>query len=134
MATTFKINKGATMPYLRMELVNDGRSDYHKAYLALQAADGVTFSMWNKETGIYKIANATADIVYDEYSGCEERYIIQYRWKKRDTDESGRYVGQFKIRFSDNIVMEGVTFPSGDLVMPIEETLYIDIADSGLRK
>lgn len=134
MAMAFKINKGATMPYLRMELVNDGRSDYHKAYLALQAADGVTFSMWNKETGIYKIANATADIVYDEYSGCEERYIIQYRWKKRDTNESGRYVGQFKIRFSDNIVMEGVTFPSGDLIMPIEETLYIDIADSGLKK
>ena len=134
MAMAFKINKGATMPYLRMELVNDGRSDYHKAYLALQAADGVTFSMWNKETGIYKIANAAADIVYDEYSGCEERYIIQYRWNKRDTNESGRYVGQFKIRFSDNIVMEGVTFPSGDLIMPIEETLYIDIADSGLRK
>ncbi len=134
MAMAFKINKGATMPYLRMELVNDGRSDYHKAYLALQAADGVTFSMWNKETGIYKIANAQADIVYDEYSGCEERYIIQYRWKKRDTNESGRYVGQFKIRFSDNIVMEGVTFPSGDLIMPIEETLYIDIADSGLKK
>ena len=134
MAMTFKINKGATMPYLRMELVNDGRSDYHKAYLALQAADSVTFSMWNKETGIYKIANALADIVYDEYSGCEERYIIQYRWKKRDTSESGRYVGQFKIKFSDNIVMEGVTFPSGDLIMPIEETLYIDIADSGLKK
>ena len=134
MAMAFKINKGATMPYLRMELVNDGRSDYHKAYLALQAAEGVTFSMWDKETGIYKIANAPADIVYDEYSGCEERYIIQYRWKKRDTDESGRYVGQFKIRFSDNIVMEGVTFPSGDLIMPIEETLYIDIADSGLKK
>lgn len=134
MAMTFKINKGATMPYLRMELVNDGRSDYHKAYLALQAAEGVTFSMWNKETGIYKIANAPADIVYDEYSGCEERYIIQYRWNKRDTNESGRYVGQFKIRFSDNIVMDGVTFPSGDLIMPIEETLYIDIADSGLKK
>jgi hypothetical protein len=134
MAMAFKINKGATMPYLRMELVNDGRSDYHKAYLALQAAEGVTFSMWDKETGIYKIANAPADIVYDEYSGCEERYIIQYRWKKRDTNESGRYVGQFKIRFSDNIVMEGVTFPSGELVMPIEETLYIDIADSGLKK
>lgn len=134
MAMAFKINKGATMPYLRMELVNDGRSDYHKAYLALQAADGVTFSMWNKETGIYKVANEPADIVYDEYSGCEERYIIQYRWKKRDTNESGRYVGQFKIRFSDNIVMDGVTFPSGDLIMPIEETLYIDIADSGLKK
>lgn len=134
MAMAFKINKGATMPYLRMELVNDGRSDYHKAYLALQATEGVTFSMWDKETGIYKIANAPADIVYDEYSGCEERYIIQYRWKKRETNESGRYVGQFKIRFSDNIVMEGVTFPSGELVMPIEETLYIDIADSGLKK
>lgn len=134
MAMVFTINRDSTLPLLRMELVHNGRSEYRKAYLALQAADGVTFSMWNKETGIYKIANAPAEIVYDEYSGCEERYLLQYRWKNRDVNESGDFVGEFRITFSDNIVMEGVSFPSGDLVVPIAETLYINISDHGLKK
>lgn len=130
MAQNFFLNKNATMPYLRLELNNDGHSEYWKAYLALQGASGVTFSMWNQETGIYKIANEPAEIVYDEYSGCEERYLIQYKWKPRDTNESGRYIGQFKITFSDDIVMEGVTFPSGDLIVPISEDLVITINNS----
>lgn len=130
MAQTFIINKNSTLPILRMNLNNDGYSEYWKAYLALQGANGVTFSMWNQETGIYKIANAPAEIAYDEYSGCEERYLIQYKWKERDTNESGRYIGQFKISFSDDIVMEGVTFPSGDLITPISEDLVIVVNDS----
>lgn len=134
MALYFEINKNATLPYLRLELNNDGRCDYRKAYLALQGADGVTFSMWNMETGIYKIANAPADIIYDEYSGCEERYILQYKWKKRDTNEAGRFIGVFKINFSDDIVMEGVTFPKGELIVPISEDLYITISNNNIKK
>lgn len=134
MALYFEICKDATLPLLRMQLNNDGRTEYWKAYLALQGANGVTFSMWNKETGIFKIANAPAEIVYDEYSGCEERYILQYKWKKRDTNESGRYIGQFTVNFSDDIVMDGVTFPAGELTVPIAEDLYITINDGGLKK
>lgn len=134
MAQTFIINTNSTLPVLKMNLNNDGYSEYWKAYLALQGASGVTFSMWNKETGIYKIANAPAEIVYDEYSGCEERYLIQYKWKPRDTNESGKYIGQFKITFSDDIVMDGVTFPSGDLIVPLAEDLYIIISNAGLEK
>ena len=134
MAQSFIINKNATLPLLRLELNNDGRSEYWKAYLALQGASGVTFSMWNQETGIYKIANEPAEIVYDEYSGCEERYLIQYKWKERDTNESGRYIGQFKITFSDDIVMEGVTFPKGDLIVPLAESLVINVNDCNLKK
>jgi hypothetical protein len=134
MAQSFIINKNATLPLLRLELNNDGRSEYWKAYLALQGASGVTFSMWNQETGIYKIANEPAEIVYDEYSGCEERYLIQYKWKERDTNESGRYIGQFKITFSDDIVMEGVTFPKGDLIVPLAEDLVIVVNDGWKKK
>lgn len=134
MAQSFIINKNATLPLLRLELNNDGRSEYWKAYLALQGASGVTFSMWNQETGIYKIANEPAEIVYDEYSGCEERYLIQYKWKERDTNESGRYIGQFKITFSDDIVMEGVTFPKGDLIVPISDDLVIVVNDGWKKK
>lgn len=134
MAQYFHINKNANIPYLRMELNNDGRHDYDKFYIALQGADAVTFSMYNEATGIYKIANAPADIIYDEESGCDERYLLQYKWKKRDTNEPGRYIGLFKITFQDKIVADGMTFPSGDLIIPIQEDLVISINDSVLRR
>ena len=132
MAQTFTINRYATLPTLKMEVINDGRNDFWKLYLALQATEpgAVRFSMWNSDTGIYKIANAEAEIVYDEDSGCEEKYFIQYSWKKGDTDEPGIYNGLFKITFNDNVVADGLTFPKGDLIVPICENLCIIINDS----
>lgn len=129
----FTINKNSTLPKIRMELIKDGRLDFWKCYAAIQAATSITFSMWNKETGIFKIANAPAEVVPDEEAGCEERYFLQYTWKPRDVNESGRYIGQFKITFSDNIVMDNITFPKGDLIVPIAEDLYIEISDAGLK-
>lgn len=132
MAQYFTINKGATLPTLKMEVINDGRNDFWKCYLALQATypGAVTFSMWNSDTGIYKIANAPCNIMYDEDSGCEERYFIQYDWKPGDTDESGIFNGQFKISFNDNVVADGLTFPKGDLIVPIAEDLTISIGNA----
>lgn len=134
MAYSFHINKGSELPALRMELIDNGKYPYHKFYLAIQAANSVTFSMWNAATGVYKIANAPAEVVYDESSGCEERYLLQYKWKKRDTNESGVFTGQFKIVFSDDIYMDGVTFPSGELIVPISENLEITVGDAGLKR
>ena len=76
MAQTFVICKGSTLPYLRMEVVNDGRYDFKKIYLALQSAD-VTFTMTNLDTGVKKIAKAEAFVVEREDSGCEEGYDIE---------------------------------------------------------
>lgn len=134
MAYAFHINKGSELPALRMELIENGKNRYQKFYLAIQGAKSVTFSMWNSDTGVFKIANAPAEVVYDEESGCEERYLLQYKWRKRDTDESGRFTGQFKIVFSDDIYMDGVTFPSGELVVPISEDLSITVNDAGLKR
>ena len=134
MAQYFTINKGSELPKLRVELMQDGKTDFHKFYLAIQAADSVKFTMTNLETGIKKIAKADAEIVYDENSGCEERYFIQYSWKKRDTNESGTYVGHFHIYFNDEVVADGLTFPKGELIVPISEDLIIQINDSCIKK
>ena len=134
MAQYFNINQGAELPLLKMELIQDGKTDFHKFYLALQAADSVTFTMTNLETGIKKIAKAPAEIVYDENSGCEERYLLQYTWKKRDTNESGTFVGHFHIKFNDKVVAEGMTFPKGELIVPIEEDIMINIKDNCIKK
>ena len=122
----FNINKNSTLPYLEIEPVNDGRNDFKKLYIAIQSAD-VFFTMTNMDNGIKKIANAKAYVVSYNDEGCEEKFKIQYRWKERDTKDSGRYLGQFKIRFNDNIKMENIIFPKGDLIVPIAEELVINI-------
>ena len=122
----FNIRQYSTLPYIEMELIKDGRNDFNKAYLALQSAE-VTFSMINNDNNIKKIANAKCYIVPKENNGCVEELKIQYRWNERDTKEKGQYKGVFKIRFEDNIVMEGMTFPKGELIVPIADDLIINI-------
>lgn len=134
MSSLFTINKGAELPKLRIELIQDGKTDFHKFYVALQAADSVSFTMINLETGIKKIAKAPAEIVYDENSGCEERYLLQYTWKKRDTNEAGTFIGHFHINFNDQVVAEGMMIPKGELIVPIQEPLNIIITDHCLKK
>lgn len=128
----FVINKNSTLPYLEIEPIRDGRHTYKKLYLALQAAT-VTFTMTNMENGIKKIANAPCHIVPLDIECCEEKYKIQYRWNKRDTAEAGIFIGQFKIFFDDEITVEGITFPKGELIVPIAEELQIVINDGSIK-
>lgn len=132
MAQTFIITKNSTLPTLRLEVINDGRHDFHKLYLALQAAT-VTFTMTDSDTGVKKIANAPAYVVEKQTDGCEEEYVIEYRWQKRDTNTAGTYIGQFKIVFSSDLSMSDTTFPVGEMIAPIAEDLFIVISDSGIK-
>lgn len=133
MAYNFFINKGATLPTLRMEAINDGRHDFSKLNLALQAAD-VYFTMTNIETGVKKIANAKADILLKEDTECEEKYIIEYKWKTRDTNTEGIYKGEFKIVFNTEIETDGISFPYGELIVPISQELIININNNLIKK
>ena len=129
MTQEFYINSGSILPVLRMELINDGRYDYMKSDVigkALQDAK-VTFTMRNVDSEILKISNAKCNIVLAEDTGCEEKYVIEYRWKERDTKEKGVYQGWFTIDFNGNISEEGVTFPEGRMITPISEDLIIYI-------
>lgn len=129
MTQDFYIIKNSVLPYLRMELINDGRFDFEKTDIinkSLQDAT-VTFSMKNIDTDILKISNAPCNIVLAKTEGCEEKYIIEYQWKERDTKEEGIFQGWFTIKFNGNIVQENIDFPSGKLIMPIAEDLIIHI-------
>lgn len=129
MTQEFYINKGSVLPVLRMELINDGRFDYMKSDIigkALQDAK-VTFTMRNVDTDILKISNAKCNILLAEETGCEEKYVIEYKWKERDTREEGVFKGQFTIDFNGNISEDGVIFPEGRMIMPISEDLIIYI-------
>lgn len=129
----FFINKNSELPTLRLEIINDGKNDFYKYYSAIQNAD-VTFTMTNQETGIKKIANATAQVTQDINYQCGEHYFLEYFWKKRDTNESGIFNGEFTIKFMNDIYMDGVSFPKGTLIVPIADTLQITINDSGIKR
>lgn len=133
MAYNFFINKGATLPTLRMEAINDGRHDFSKLNIALQAAD-VYFNMTNIENGIRKIANQKANVIIKEDDGCEDKYIIEYQWKERDTKTPGLYKGEFRIVFNDTVEIDGKTLPIGELIVPISQELHIHIIEGNIKK
>ncbi len=122
----FNIVQNATLPYLEMEVINDGRHNFDKIYIALQTAD-VTFNMIDNNNGIKRIVNKKCNIVLIEDNGCVEKVKVQYQWNKNDTKEKGQFKGYFKVTFKDNIVMEDITFPKGDLIVPIAEELIINV-------
>lgn len=137
----FYINKDSVLPSLRIELVLDGRYEFYKVRTfnnAIQNAD-VTFSMVD-ENGILKISNAPCNLIFAETDSCEPRYVIEYRWKKRDTKTKGQFKGQFKITFHDGLKVAdeekqirnengewetATDTPVGDMIAPIYEDLII---------
>jgi hypothetical protein len=129
MTQEFYINSGSILPVLRIELINDGRCDFNKSDVigkALQDAK-ITFSMRNVDTEILKISNAKCNIVLADNTGCEEKYVIEYKWKERDTKEAGIFQGWFTIDFNGNITENEIDYPEGRLIVPISEDLIIYI-------
>ena len=122
----FFIKQNSELPILKMELINDGRNNYQKFNYSIQDAT-ITFSMVNVDTGIIKVANAPCYIKRKYPEGCSDEYLICYNWKKRDTKEKGTYEGTFNIHFNGNLTANNISFPNGDLIMPISEKLLITI-------
>ena len=125
----FAIRVGSNYPSLRMELIEDGRYDFHKAKInnALQDSD-VVFSMKDIETGILKVSKAKAVIKNADTEGCEDKYVVEYDWQTRDTTKPGIYEGWFDINFKGDVVEAGVDYPSaGKLRVPVTEDLLIYI-------
>lgn len=124
----FFIIQGSVNPELVLELIKDGRYDFQKSLINDALQDSVvTFSMEDEETGILKISKAKADIVLAAGTGCEEKYLLRYKWKERDVAKPGFYKAWFEIKFNGNISQDGVEFPTGNLIVPIEEDLRVII-------
>jgi hypothetical protein len=125
----FYINQNSTLNSLRCELINDGRYDYLKSYRfnnAIQNAD-VTFSMTNVDNCRIKISKSPATIVLVDQDTCDERYILEYKWQKRDVNDKGIFDGKFEIVFRGDLKEENITYDDGNLIVPIYEDLRICI-------
>lgn len=129
MAQFFYLNQGAVLPTLRMEIIEDGRHDFHKFFEVVQNAN-ITFTMVNADTNITKVAKGKAYIKLRENDDCTEQYVICYDWKAHDTKEAGTFIGTFDIDFSGDLKNDEYTYPKGLLKMPIREPLNIVILPS----
>lgn len=123
----FFIKKNATLPLLKMQVVQDGRSDY-QGFMESLADATISFTMINEATGIPKIVSKPAYIV--ELIGLDPNalpeYYVYYRFTKRDTNTVGRYVGQFLIKYNQGLLGG----PQGDLIVPLRDELFINVQES----
>lgn len=125
----FHIRKNSLNPVLEMELIKDGRYDFIKSLMNNALQDSVvTFSMRDAETGLLKISKGKVNILLTDEDSCEEHYILQYKWGKRDVNRTGVFEGWFEINFNGDIKEEGVDYPEGNLIVPVQEKLriYVD--------
>lgn len=89
----FIIKRNDTLPALQICLIDRGCLGSKQPY-SLSGVTGVTFTMAN-ECGDYKIFAKTAQIV--SYSAG----TIQYNWEAADTTDSGTFLGEFQLLYSD---------------------------------
>ena len=122
----FYINQNSTLPTISILPVNTGRYRFRKFNECIQDAS-ITFTMVNVENGNIMICNAPCSIRLINDGGCEDKYCIEYKWKKRDTRQKGTYEGIFTIKFNGNITSGDMEYPSGELIAPIKEKIYICI-------
>ena len=117
----FYIKKGATLPILKMELIKDGRYDYHKFYEKIQNSI-ITFTMWDIENNMKRISCKPA-LCFFKDTNCllDDEYYIGYQFNERETRKSGKFKGEFVIDFQDG---------SGVLKVPIRDELFIHILEN----
>ncbi len=122
----FFINKQSTLPVLKLELIQDGRNDFHRFFELIQNAN-IYFTMSDVITGAKRIAKRPAgtQLVLPQSDCVGEEYYITYKFNERETASAGRYVAKFTIDFLDG---------TGTLIVPIRESLYVNILEGDIKK
>jgi len=107
----FNIRKKATLPYLEVNLLKDGKTDYNYLYTDFSNTN-IYFYMKDVDTNFYKVAKGVC-VFSNEYN------TIYYQFTKKNTSTTGRYEGFFKI-----------INQQGEVELPLREKLYINILES----
>jgi hypothetical protein len=118
----FYINKNATLPILKLELINDGRNDYGDFHDKLQDSK-ITFCMTDTSTGVKRIGGKEGLCFLKEptLNSEGEEYYIGYQFSEKETKKAGTFVGDFTITFNDG---------SGTLIVPIKDELFIHVLEN----
>ena len=108
----FFIKKGDTLPELKFQLTQ--RLMYkHDITDKMMENIAVTFSMIDKHSGQFRVANVSAGLkINEEYHNIDDpKYELSYKFKSRDTRKEGEYYGEFKIDFLGDSC-GSITFPT----------------------
>lgn len=116
----FFINKSATLPVLKMQVVKDGVADIDE-FMTLIENSTIYFSMVNLNTGAYKILNKFGGFVEKTFvdPNAATEYYIYYRFTSSDTNQSGLFKGEF-VFLNDE----------GTQILPLREELIIKIGET----
>jgi hypothetical protein len=120
----FFIKKDSTLPELKYPLTQFTLEQYDITPEMLENV-AVTFSMIDANTGLYRIANVPANIVFNvdrPQFPDELTYTLVYRFKLPQTSKSGRYIGEFVIDFLGQ--------NCGKIKLPVDNVINIVISDS----
>lgn len=116
----FFIKKNATLPLLKLQVVNNGRSDFDNFMKTIELS-AIFFSMVDVETGIAKITSKPAGFVEKTFTdpNSEPEYYIYYQLNSTDTNRVGKFEAQFLLRNDEGV-----------LILPIREKLLVYVQDS----
>lgn len=116
----FFINKGATLPVLKMQVVKDGIADITE-FMSIIENSLIYFSMIDVKTGAYKILNKKGGFVEKTFvdPNAKTEYYVYYKFTSSDTSREGLYEGEF-VFITD----------TGTYILPIREKLTIKIGNS----
>ena len=116
----FFINKSATLPVLKMQVVKDGVANIDE-FMSLIENSTIYFSMVNLNTGAYKILNKFGGFVEKTFvdPNAATEYYIYYRFTSSDTNQSGLFKGEF-VFLNDE----------GTQILPLREELIIKIGET----
>lgn len=114
----FFIKQNSELPVLKMEVINDGRTNSHRTFTEDLDNASIRFTMKDTKNGFIKILMNNAYITDKKLINPDapKEYYIYYKWSEKDTKQKGRFLGEFHIVNS-----------TGELISPISEPLYINI-------
>jgi len=116
----FTIGQNSSLPILKLQVVKDGIENYNSMMEFIERSS-IFFTMVNTENSIPKVFTKSAGFVekLEMNENATPEYYVYYRFTTQDTSRIGRYEGQFMF-IND----------TGTLVLPIRETLFINIVES----
>jgi hypothetical protein len=113
----FFIKKNSTLPKLKFELINDGRSDY-QLNTTLGNSDTFYLSLWDIEKKIYKTIKKECTITSEVNEEGLLSYFINYQFSLNETKESKTF--EVQISHIDE---------RGTEIFPIKEKIYCMVLD-----
>ena len=121
----FFIKKESTLPLLKYPLKDDIRKKYNITDEMMENV-AITFSMFDVNTGKYKIANVPASLILRDYAYLDQyndyKYTLSYKFTTYQTSKEGMYYGEFCIDFLGGC--------GGKIKLPVTEKLIINISNA----